>query len=162
MNKWSVLHYSQVFMIFCQMTACFSKPTGTKYRNMERKYKKVPKDFYIWICINLGPGSLWTRHLHTLNSSKQKNKTLHKCHCLGIIVSRNKEITTRWWMGMLFSSEQRKHRLTHFRPICEGDVWRMLGKKERRRHCEKEMREREENSYDFNWTALISSFNWKL
>lgn len=41
MNKWSVLHYGEVFMIFCQMTACFSKPTRTKYRSGEYKVQKT-------------------------------------------------------------------------------------------------------------------------
>lgn len=118
-------------MIFCQTTACFSDPSGTKYRSMDYKDKNC---FYIWIGLNPGPGCVWASYLHTLNSSKP-NTTLHKCHCLGIIMSRNKKITTQWWMWMLFSSEQRKHKLTHFRPICEGDVWRMLGKKERKKEA---------------------------
>lgn len=38
-------------------------------------------------------------------------------------------------MWIVLSAEQGKHGLTHFKSICEGDVWRMLGMKEGMGHC---------------------------
>jgi len=83
-----------------------------------------------WICTKVKGSSHWPRHLYNLVNVSKQNTSVCKCHCLGIIVSRNKELTAQWWMWMLFSTEQGKQGLTHFRPMCEGDVWMMLGSKE--------------------------------
>lgn len=135
----------------CQMHACFS--TATKHYS--RKIKKCG----IWKIIKLAnwllhlwgkakSSSLRARHLYYILQSvnapkpKKEKKSLCKCHCLGIIVSRNKDHRPQWWMWMLFFHWAKESMgLTHFRPICDCDVWRMYGREERNeavwRGCEK-------------------------
>lgn len=141
----------QGISLWCQMPACFS--TATKYYC--RKLKKCG----ILKIIKLANGllhlwskakssSLRARHLYYILQSvnapkpKKEKKSLCKCHCLGIIVSRNKDLRPQWWMWMLlFHWAKESMRLTHFRPICDCDVWRMYGREERKeavwQGCEK-------------------------
>ena len=118
------------------VSVCYS--TGAKCQNL-------PKEFFV---SSLEPEQKSEAvhpacSLDAVNASQPKT-CLCKCHGLGIIVSRNKEFTAQWWMWMLFPTEQGRHRLTHFRPRCEGDVWgcwggRKEGRKEGREggvHCE--------------------------